>query len=94
MKRSVTIYRKIGYYAHKVGGSIFEDTKAQGGIIGFFIGAMIAVVIALQVTWPVMDSVISGTSMANMSTAAQTLVDQLPLFLVLVLLMIFVKAVI
>lgn len=93
MKRSVTIYRKIGYFAHKVGIRVF-DTVAQGGIIGFFIGAMIAVVIALQVTWPVMDSVISGTSMNNMSSAAQTLVDQLPLFLVLVLLMIFVKAVI
>lgn len=93
MKRSVTITQKIGYYAHKVGLRVL-DTVAQGGIIGFFIGAMIAVVIALQVTWPVMDSVISGTSMANMSTAAQTLVDQLPLFLVLVLLMIFVKAVI
>lgn len=73
---------------------IIKDTLAQGGIIGFFIGAMIAVVIALQVTWPVMDSVISGASMTNMSPAAQTLVDQLPLFLVLVLLMIFVKAVI
>ncbi len=93
MKRSVTIYRKIGYFAHKVGIKV-SDTAAQGGIIGFFIGAMIAVVIALQVTWPVMDSVISGTSMNNMSSAAQTLVDQLPLFLVLVLLMIFVKAVI
>ena len=93
MKRSVTITRKIGYFMHKVGGMVM-DTSAQGGIIGFFIGAMIAVVIALQVTWPVMDSVISGTSMANMSSAAQTLVDQLPLFLVLVLLMIFVKAVI
>ncbi len=93
MKRSVTIYRKIGYFAHKVGIKVF-DTVAQGGIIGFFIGAMIAVVIALQVTWPVMDSVISGTSMSNMSSAAQTLVAQLPLFLVLVLLMIFVKAVI
>ena len=71
-----------------------KSTVAQGGVIGFFIGAMIAVVIALQVTWPVMDDVISGTSIANMSTAAQTLVDQLPLFLVLVLLMIFVKAVV
>lgn len=71
-----------------------KSTLAQGGVIGFFIGAMIAVVIALQVTWPVMDSVISGTSISNMSSAAQTLVDQLPLFLVLVLLMIFVKAVV
>ena len=93
MKRSVIFIHKPGVYFHKV-GSALKCTAAQGGVIGFFIGAMIAVVIALQVTWPVMDDVISGTSMANMSTAAQTLVDQLPLFLVLVLLMIFVKAVI
>jgi hypothetical protein len=73
-------------------------------VIGFFIGAMIAVVIALQVAWPVMDAAIYApggsdpangtTAIENMSTAASTLVDQLPLFLVLVLLMVFVKAVI
>jgi len=85
---------KILDYTKEKAKELTTAISGQGGIIGFFIGAMIAVVIALQVTWPVMDSVISGTSMANMSSAAQTLVDQLPLFLVLVLLMIFVKAVI
>ena len=86
----INTYEKVKEGTIKITSNIY----GQGGIIGFFIGAMIAVVIALQVTWPVMDSVISGGNMDNMSTAAQTLVDQLPLFLVLVLLMVFVKAVV
>jgi len=73
---------------------LVHDTRAQGGIISFFIGAMIAVVIALQVAWPVVDQVLADDSIDNMSTAAQTLVDQIPLFLVLTLLMVFVKAII
>lgn len=152
------------------------NIKAQSGLVSFFIMAMIAVIIALQVTWPVIDSVlnddtditvsgeyfnISGnadtymslansdittnsesvynasynairntdytmnctdgtiqplstggllfneslgstvyninyghsgvTPLANMSTSATTLVDLIPLFLVLVLLMVFVR---
>lgn len=73
---------------------IIKNKVAQGGIISFFIGAMIAVIIALQVTWPVMDAAMTTTNIENMGTAANTIVDQLPLFLVLVLLMIFVKAII
>ena len=71
-----------------------HDIKGQGGIVGFFIGAMIAVIIALQVTWPVIDDVLNGSgaaSMANMSGAAQSLVDLIPLFLILTLVMVFVR---
>ena len=68
-----------------------NDIKAQGGVISFFIGAMIAVIVALQVTWPVIDGVISGTSLANMSASAQTLVRLIPLFLALSVIMIFIR---
>lgn len=71
-----------------------HDRKAQGGIVGFFIGAMIACIIALQVTWPVIDDVLNGSgagSMANMSGAAQSLVELIPLFLILTLVMIFIR---
>ena len=74
--------------------NMLADIKAQGGIVGFFIGAMIAVIIALQVTWPVIDDVLNGsgaTSMANMSSAAQSLVELIPLFLVLTLVMVFIR---
>ena len=73
---------------------MLADVKAQGGIVGFFIGAMIAVIIALQVTWPVVDGVLNGdgaASMANMSGAAQSLVELIPLFLVLTLVMVFIR---
>ena len=73
---------------------MLADVKAQGGIVGFFIGAMIAVIIALQVTWPVIDDVLYGsgaTSMTNMSGAAQSLVELIPLFLVLTLVMVFIR---
>jgi len=39
-----------------------KSTKAQGGAIPFFIGAMIAVLIGLSVAWPVMDSAMNGGS--------------------------------
>lgn len=43
-----------------------KDTSAQGGAIPFFIGAMLAVIIALSVAWPVMDSAIyDGESAAS-----------------------------
>ena len=73
---------------------MLADIKAQGGIVGFFIGAMIAVIIALQVTWPVIDDVLNGSgagSMANMSGAAQSLVELIPLFLILTLVMVFIR---
>ena len=35
------------------------NIKAQSGLVSFFIMAMIAVIIALQVTWPVIDSAIN-----------------------------------
>lgn len=72
---------------------ILADIKAQGGIVGFFIGAMIAVIIALQVTWPVIDNVLnSGDNItANLSGPAASLVELIPLFLVLTLVMVFVR---
>lgn len=39
---------------------INKGTLAQGGVIPFFIGAMIATLIALSVVWPVMDGAING----------------------------------
>ena len=61
------------------------DEKAQGGIIGFFIMAMLAVIVALSVTWPVIDSALNvGNATQNMSASAQTLVQLIPLFLALI----------
>lgn len=40
--------------------NIMKDNRAQGGMVSFFIGAMIAVVVAMQVAWPVMDASIYG----------------------------------
>ena len=71
--------------------NVTKDIKAQGGVISFFIGAMIAVIVALQVTWPVIDGVISGASLNNMSASAQTLVRLIPLFLALSVIMIFIR---
>jgi len=70
-----------------------HDTKAQGGIVGFFIGAMIAVIIALQVTWPVIDEILNGSGniTANLSGPAASLVELIPLFLILTLVMVFVR---
>ena len=45
--------------------NILKDDSAQGGVMSFFIGAMVAVVIALQVAWPVIDSTIYGESAAS-----------------------------
>ena len=72
---------------------ILADIKAQGGIVGFFIGAMIAVIIALQVTWPVIDQVLNSSDniTANLSGPAASLVELIPLFLVLTLVMVFVR---
>ncbi|MCK4821394.1 hypothetical protein KA005_36855 [bacterium] len=38
------------------------NTKAQAGLVSFFVMAMIAVIIALQVTWPVIDQTINSES--------------------------------
>ena len=70
---------------------LVKDVKAQGGVISFFIGAMIAVIVALQVTWPVIDQVLSGNSINNMSGSARTLVNLIPLFLALSVIMIFIR---
>ena len=42
--------------------NILKGTRAQGGAVSFFIGAMIAVVLGLSVAWPVMDSAINSGS--------------------------------
>ncbi len=72
---------------------MLADSKAQGGIVGFFIGAMIAVIIALQVTWPVIDQVLNSSDniTANLSGPAASLVELIPLFLVLTLVMVFIR---
>lgn len=61
------------------------DKRGQGGIISFFIMAMLAVIIALSVTWPVIDNVLNTqNATANMSSASSTLVNMIPLFLALI----------
>jgi len=71
--------------------NVTKSVKAQGGVISFFIGAMIAVIVALQVTWPVIDGVLSSASLTNMSSSAQVLVKLIPLFLALSVIMIFIR---
>lgn len=71
-----------------------KDVRGQGGLVGYFIGIMIAVIIALQVTWPVIDDVLNGSgaaSIANLTGAAATLVDLIPLFFILTLVMAFIR---
>ena len=72
---------------------LMHSKTAQGGIVSFFIGAMIAVIIALQVTWPVIDNVLNSSDniTANLSGAASSLVDLIPLFLILTLVMVFIR---
>ena len=41
--------------------SFIKDKSGQTGMLTFFIGAMIAVIIALQVAWPVIDQSIYGS---------------------------------
>jgi len=73
--------------------NLMHNKTAQGGIVSFFIGAMIAVIIALQVTWPVIDNVLNSSDniTANLSGAASSLVDLIPLFLILTLVMVFIR---
>lgn len=76
----------------KEGFKSLENQKGQSSVIGFFIGAMVAVIVALQVTWPVVDAVLNtGTTITNMSSSAQTLVNLIPLFLALSVVMIFIR---
>jgi len=83
-------------YLHKIEVKIYMefriDKSGQGGIISFFIMSMLAVIVSLSVTWPVIDTALNvGNVTANMSTSAQTLVQMIPLFLVLSVVMIFIR---
>jgi len=49
-----------------------RNTKAQASVIPFFIGAMLSVVIALSVAWPVMDSAIYGDERSATGTLSFT----------------------
>jgi hypothetical protein len=92
MKRLTTIIQKPGGYVKIKKQEFLSNQSAQGGIVSFFIGAMIACIIALQVTWPVIDQAINtGNATANLSSSAVTLVNLVPLFLVLSLVMIFIR---
>ena len=64
-------------------------------VVGFFVGAMIAVVIALQITWPVTDSAIN-TNMGNNATwqvseSVNTMLNLVPLVMVMGVIMIFLR---
>jgi len=52
-------------------------------MVGLFIGLMIAAIVVLQVFLPVVND---ASSSANMTPTQQTIVDLLPLFAVLLLL--------
>lgn len=54
-----------------------------GNMVSLFIGLMIAAIVVLQVFVPV---VTDATSTANLTSTQQTIVDLLPLFAVLLLL--------
>jgi len=72
-----------------------SDYGSGGSVVGFFIGAMIAMVIALQITWPVVDSIINidmgNNSTMQMGESAKTLLNLVPFFLILSLVMVFLK---
>lgn len=54
-----------------------------GNMVSLFIGLMIAAIVVLQVFVPVVND---ATSTANLTSTQQTIVDLLPLFAVLLLL--------
>jgi len=72
-----------------------SDYGSGGSVVGFFIGAMIAVVIALQITWPVVDSIINidmgNNSTMQMGESAKTLLNLIPLFLAITVCLVFIR---
>lgn len=68
-------------------------------MVGFLISAMVAVIIVMFVTFPITDLAMSNiaqtseTNMSAFSDAAQSLISILPLFLVVVFLLMFMRAV-
>lgn len=72
-----------------------DYSSNSGSVIGFFIGAMIATVVALQVVWPVVDSIINidmgNNSTIQMSESAKTLLNLIPLFMALSVVLIFIR---
>lgn len=76
--------------------------NTHANVASYFIAAMLIVIIGLQVVWPVVDEAINTnlsddpenetiTPIDNMSTSSQSLVNMIPLFLVLAIVMFFIK---
>ncbi len=73
--------------------SLVTDESAQGGIVGFYVYAAIAVVLGLQFAQPVIDSAVNGGGVKNVSGAASTLMSNFNLFLIIGLALILLKPV-
>lgn len=59
------------------------DNRAQSNLVGLFIGLMIAAIVAVQVFIPVIQDSIANS---NVSGTEQTILELLPLFAALLLL--------
>ena len=73
-----------------------NSTYSSGGsVVAYFVGAMIAVVVAIQITFPVIDSIMTidmgNNSTMQMGKSAKTLLNLVPLFLILSMVMVFLK---
>ena len=66
------------------------NRHAQGGMVSFFIGMLIAVIVAVGVTLPVVQDVIDNASITG---TAGTILSYVPVLLVLVLLVAIASAI-
>lgn len=62
---------------------LFSDNSAQSNLTGLFIGLLIAAIVAIQVFIPVVNDAINS---ANLSGTTLTVIELLPLFAALLLL--------
>lgn len=60
--------------------------RAQTNLVGLFIGLMIAAIVAVQVFIPVVVDAINNLNSSNVSTTTFTVLELLPLFAALLLL--------
>ncbi len=72
-----------------------EKAQVGGGLVGFYISIMIAVILVLDVVWPTIDSHVNSnsSSYANLSATAKTLIGLFGLILALGLLIMMLRPV-
>jgi len=61
--------------------SMLEDSKAQGGMVGVIIGAVVATILIVAVAIPVVRDVINASTVDG---TAETILEQLPVLLAVV----------